>query len=834
MTTEQWSEVKRVFGAVLEVAPGERARWLDENCPKTELRAEVESLLGSYEESTQFLEDRPAGQTRAIEHALSIPQAGQRVGDYLLEREIGRGGMGIVFEARHEGEGFEQRVALKLIRAGFGLEELAGRFKYERKILARLEHPGIARLLDGGSTKHGVPYLVMEFVEGLPIDQWCATRNPPIAARVKLMLQVLDAVAYAHQRLVIHRDLKPSNILVNMEGRPKLLDFGIAKVLSEENEAPGLEKTRTGRYLLTPEYASPEQIQGEPVTTASDIYSLGVLLYALLSSHRPFDVTGLPTLEAIRKVVETEPAPPSARAAGEAAAILRGDLDNIVLKCLRRDPQERYSSVRALMADLGAWLDGGAVSATAPTLRYRVGKWMRRNKVEAVVVGALVVSIFAGTVSTAWQARQAHLARLKAEARFREVQKLSRSLLFEIHESVRKLPGGMETRALILRRATEFLDGLAKDAGDDAVLKAELAEGYRKLGSLLGSNLSENLGRKQEAVPIYEKGIRLAEEAVAAQPGRFEPLAVLDGLLVETALLYANLERRPERQKAIARLEEVIRIMEREHANNAYARSSVAIDLCQLAMIVTSDKQYDRARELYARATAIFDSLPPELAGSERVRTQRGFAYKRLGSLQIVAGKLEEAESSYKKALEIDRQLIAEHPEDIKLRYDSSFSLSDLGLISRRRGKDAQAAEYYRQAVAIREEAYARDPKDQRVLGGLGRVNCSLALALAALKRFDEARNLAARCVHLRLEYAGRNDEPSACSLPAVAYHDFAAIVTDEAASLPRAGRAGKLQEARSLLDRAEQSIANCRGERKEFDESVREMRQRQKQIAAR
>lgn len=827
MDTDRWNAVKRVFGAALEVAPSQRLDWLEENCPDEPLRCEVLSLLREYEDSTQFLEKTPAGHAKAIEQALAIPHADQRIGPYRLVREVGRGGMGIVFEAVREGADFEQRVALKLIRAGFGNEHLDERFRYERRILARLDHPGIARLFDGGVTPNGAQYLVMEFVEGEPIDAWCDTHGLDERERVRLLLKVCAAVGYAHRNLVIHRDLKPRNVVVSSDGQPKLLDFGIAKLLSEDTQGTK-ELTRTDAYLLTPEYASPEQIQGTAVTTAADIYSFGVMLYHLLTGHRPHDLTGLPVLDAMRKVVETEPQPPSARAEPGRRHVLKGDLDNIILKCLSKDPQDRYASARAVAEDLEAWLRGDVVSATAPTWQYRFRKWVSRNKMEAAVIAALAISIIGGSLATAWQARQAHIARQKAESRFREVQTFSRSLLFEVHEAIRGLAGATPARELLLRRATEFLDGLARDAGDDAMLKMELAVGYRRLSNVLGSDMSENLGRKQDAIRVAEKALRLAREAAQSKPGEFEPLAVVDAALVDAALLYSDLDRPDDARRLAAELETVIRQIQQDHAHgNDRARAAAAVDLSQLAMIHTSLRQYERAMNLYQESLKTFDSLPLAVRDLERNMTQRAFAYKRLGGLLIRAGRLDEAEKSYTNAMKIDEKVMAGQPGNRRLIYDSTFSLSDLGLIEKQRKNYAGAANYYERVAAIRDEAYREDKDNRRVLYGAGSVHCNLGDVYRLAERFAEARNELAQCVHLRIEYAGKSDEGAACFLVPNAYLSFALALTDEAAKLPGPSRAGRASEARSMLQRSVETASRCRGSRKEYDADAAMIRDR-------
>ncbi len=433
MEADDWKKIKEVLLEVLELDPGKRAGYLARTDISAFARSEVESLLALESEAEDFM-SLPAGDfTRDIltgREPRGGTLAGQRVGDYEIVSELGVGGMGAVYLARRADGKFEQQVAVKMLRREFNTERLRRTFNREKEILASLAHPNIARLLDAGATPDGIPYLVMEYVEGEPIDLYCRGRQLSLHERLKLFNKVCVAVAYAHRSLVVHRDLKPSNILVGVNGEPKLLDFGISKLLGAEVGDTG-HITQLG--ALTPQYASPEQIMGEPVTTATDVYSLGVVLFNLLTENLPYRTHGRTGGELLREITEGAPTPPSEVSLTSLTGHrLKGDLDNIVLKALSKEPERRYQTVEQFSEDIWRFIDGLPVLARPATLSYRASKFYGRNRVTVWAAALILVSLCAGLAAAVWQAgaarRQASIARAEKE-RAERTSRFMQSLL---------------------------------------------------------------------------------------------------------------------------------------------------------------------------------------------------------------------------------------------------------------------------------------------------------------------------------------------------------------------------------------------------------------------
>ena len=422
---ERWARVKELFEAVVDLDPSQRAALLDSECGGDEsLRAEIESLLKSDERSNDFIEQPAFAIPRDLfPDNVDEPFVGRQFGAYQVIREIGRGGLGAVYLAARADDEYRKEVAIKLVRRGLDTEDILRRFRNERQILAQLDHPNIARLIDGGTTDDGLPYFVMEYVNGVPINVYCDANALRTSERLELFRKVCAAITYAHQNLVIHRDLKPSNILVTQEGDLKLLDFGIAKLLSASDEL--FTQTSPALRVMTPEYASPEQIKGDRIMTTSDVYSLGVLLYELLTGQRPYRLKTRTPEEIARAITEQEPERPStaiARDVGNSKnqipnpKSLRGDLDNIVLMAMRKEPARRYSSVGQFSEDIRRHLEGLPVIARKDTVTYRASKFVNRHRIGVAAAALILLSLIGGIVVTLIEVRTARRERAKAEA----------------------------------------------------------------------------------------------------------------------------------------------------------------------------------------------------------------------------------------------------------------------------------------------------------------------------------------------------------------------------------------------------------------------------------
>lgn len=505
-TTESFVRIEAIFSEAL-AAPSEERNALIEarSNGDQELAAEVASLLKACEVE----ESLTASRQLAPKAGRETGAESKAIGPYVLDRLLGRGGMGAVYLAHRADGQFEQQVAIKLIDLPLATGLFRDRFRQERQILAGLQHPFIARLLDGGVTASGDLYLAMEYVDGVPIHRFCAEKHLTEAQRLTLFLRVCEAVEFAHQNLVVHRDLKPDNILVADDGTPRLLDFGTAKLLSPTLAVPGSELTREGYQSFTPQYASPEQVLGNPITTASDTYSLGVLLYLILTGAMPYDLKEFTTAEMLRAICEESPRRPS-QATG-ADDRLDADLEAILLKALRKEPRERYLTAEQLASDIRAYLGGQPVAARQGTLRYRTCKFARRNRLALAGAAFLAVTLVAGVAGVAWQARVADAERRKAEARSADLRLLSNSLLSELDEAIKQLPGSTGVQKLLVTRVLEHLDRMAQDAQGDRLTRLDLVDAYVRLGNIQGNPYDQNLGDPDGGLSSLDKAIALAE-----------------------------------------------------------------------------------------------------------------------------------------------------------------------------------------------------------------------------------------------------------------------------------------------------------------------------------
>jgi serine/threonine protein kinase len=723
MNSERWQRVKEILAEAVALAPDERRSYLDRTSEgNAELMSEVESLLASHEQAgTGFLKN-PAVDLNSAAPAAPA-RIGRRIGVYQILDEIGQGGMGEVYRAVRADGQYTKEVAVKLVRGGFNSTAVLGRFRNERQILASLDHPNIARLLDGGTTDDEIPYLVMELIEGKRIDLFCDEHKLSITQRLQLFLQVCGAVQYAHQRLVIHRDVKPSNVLVTQEGVPKLLDFGIAKILDQAGDA----ETTVGR-AMTPEYASPEQILGKPITTASDVYSLGVLLYYLLTGCSPYPAQARGPHELARVVCEEDPGRPSTivlkpltpdqfSKSREGSPVklqrrLAGDLDDIVLMALRKEPQRRYPSVEQFSQDISRHLGGLPVSAVPDSLLYRSNKFIRRNKLGMAAVMVVVLTAAAGVVATLHQARIATANQLRAEKRFTDVRKLANSLLFEIHDSIQNLPGSIPARKLLVERALQYLDSLAHESGSDPSLQRELAIAYKRVGDVQGYPFLANLGDTEGALKSYRKALAIEEALMKANPGSIPDaldLATVDRRMSEMDSMNHNIV------SALAEGQRAVEIGERlsgAHPENRKIQEDLAKDYQTLAGIEGGNASANLgdavgALKLHRKVAEIAEKLSSAEPTDPALRRFLASAVLRLGDQLALTGTLHEAQEQYLRGQDILEGLAS--PNNATSQVDLAGAYSDLGTVQLARGDVVAAETNFRKGLDRFKELFQSD-----------------------------------------------------------------------------------------------------------------------------
>lgn len=689
-----------------------------------------------------------------------LERIGTRIGPYRILREIGRGGMGAVYLAERDDEHYHQRVAIKLIKPGLGGDLIRRRFRNEMQILAELNHPNIARLFDGGQTDEGLPYLVMEYVEGSPINAYCDQHRLSTEQRLKLFCTVCAAVQYAHQHLVIHRDIKPGNILVTGDGVPKLVDFGIAKLLDQGTF--GTDLTATAMPFMTPQYASPEQVRGESATTATDVYSLGVVLYELLLGRAPYRLKSHLPHEIAKAICEQDPERPNKH--------LHGDLDNIVLMAMRKEPERRYATAEQLADDIQRHLTGRPVRARHDTFSYRAGKFVRRQKVAVAAAAIVALTLLAGIIATTWQARVASAERARAESRFNEVRQLANSIVFEVHDAIHNLPGSTPARSLIVQRGLKYLDSLAKDAAGDRGLQRELAAAYEKLGAVQYTPSVAHLGDLPGALESHRKAAALREALVAADPAnRDYRRDLLDSYWYIATLLGAkgdlNGELETLKQQLPARQElaaaektefvdrynlagtyvyigilmsvmgdaqgglenqrEALRIREQLLAldpDQTRSRRALSISYEYLGLATDEAGDTKGALELQRRGLELREALVAADPLNTDLRLMVNESYHYVGDMLFKLGDREAADEYYRKQLTLTREMVAADPSNAQFRSNEAVALIKLGDVEAAGGNTSQSLSHYQQALNIREQLHKDASQDTNIRRDLAEV----------------------------------------------------------------------------------------------------------------
>lgn len=734
--------LRAVFDDAMDVAPAGREVFLAEACgDDVELLGQVQRLLAAHAQAHSFLEHPPGPPVADVD----TPRAGRRLGPYELEREIGRGGMGVVYLARRADGQFDRQVAVKLVPAGLAGRDGDRRFRQEQQILASLAHPNIAQIFDAGVAEDGIAYVVMEHVDGEPIDTYCQRQQLSIAARLDLVASVCAAVQFAHRNLVVHRDLKPSNILVTGDGAIKLLDFGIAKLL---DPGPSPASTRTGAQPMTPEYASPEQVTGEAITTATDVYALGLLLYELLTGQRAHDLKTGGLDEIVRVVCKTAPARPStvvARVPAGAADVegrgapgprrvgllespqkltrqLAGDLDTIVMTALQKEPARRYPSAHELAQDLRRYRDGRPIAAQVDTWRYRTSKFVRRNALPVAGAAAAFIALSGALAVTVWQGREAERARREAEAqrgraeqRFNDVRALATGFVFEFHDAIGTLPGATPARQLVVSKGLEYLDILARDAAGDRSLQGDLAAAYERMAAIQSNPYESNVGDQAGGLASSQKALAIRDQlAAGTPPGSAERRAAIAGYL-RLGDAYQSGGRAKDAVEAYRRVvSDGEQVLAADTADRATSQQVAAASnrLCGVLLAMGDGPGALAACETSATHYATLLAAEPESPAMREAAA--GLRLALVNALRL-NGRATEALAEVAIATTMFRQLVAEAPDNAPLRLRLATVLTQQAVVQLAAGSDAEAIVSNREAVAMLDRLRASDPGNARV-----------------------------------------------------------------------------------------------------------------------
>ncbi len=748
LSPERWLQIEALLDQVLDLPAEQRTRFIDQACADdSTLREQLYTVLKASHQIDDFLE-QPEGIAALLHDLPSAPGplgGSERayVGRYRIIRPIGRGGMAQVYLARRDDETFKRYVALKVIRRGMDTEDILRRFRTERQILASLNHPNIARLLDGGATDDGISYFVMEYIDGMPLTTYCDQHRLSVDARLQLFQTVCSAVHYAHQNLIVHRDLKPSNIMVTSEGTIKLLDFGIAKLLNPDLAGYSVPMTRTEVRVMTPEYASPEQVRGQTITTASDIYSLGVLLYELLAGHPPYQLSGRGPLELERIICEIDPELPSTAIShaeeqrsedGTTTTItpeavsqarntptdrlrrrLAGDLDKIVLKALRKEPERRYRSAEAFLEDIKRHLEGLPVQAQRATMRYRTKKFIQRHRLGVAAASALVgllllvvvLSVrFAVVTATQSKRIEVQAERIELEAAKTEEVKDFLIGLFEESDPA-NARGEKITAREMLDRGVEQIEALEDQPEVQAEMLFVMGGVYQHLGSmeqaktLLERSLAlrrefygqdheeiaqtlNHLGGVQEDRGAYDQAERLYREALAMQQKLLGPndpeiattLDNLGGALVnigsfdEAEILWRD-------------------ALNRRQALFGQEHEDIAESMINVAWLLHEKGNYDEAERFYRSGLA----MQQKLLGPDHPDVS--FGLNNLGALLYDKGAYDDAEPIFREALALRRKLFGEDHARV------ASSMNWLGRVLYEKGQLGEAEPLFRESLAL-------------------------------------------------------------------------------------------------------------------------------------
>jgi len=756
-----------------------------------ELVAEVQSLLTADESAGEdFLNKTPL---TAL--GLATPETtfvGRRFGPYKLIEAIGSGGMGEVYKAVRADDEYHHEVAIKLVHSGLGRSFIGQRLRAERQILASLQHDNIARLLDGGTTEEGIPYLVMELIDGKSITEYCEEHKLDTTARLKLFVHVCAAVQYAHQRMVIHRDLKPSNILITRDGVPKLLDFGIAKI-REPGTLPGrAEQTIAAMGILTPQYASPEQLKGETVTAASDVYSLGVILYELLTGVRPHAIPEQGPHELWQAVLDTEPRRPSTVVPDKIQQRLRGDLDNVVLMALRKEPERRYGNVDQFAADIRRHLEHRPVLARKATMGYVLSRFVARHAFAVTLSALFGVALIAGVAMIVREARIAEMHEARAERRFDEVRKMANALIFDIDDSIRDLAGAGQARRVLIDTALKYLGSLSEQAVGDPALQIEMAAAYKRLGDIQGSFQAsqddyagasksfyralillqsaiatdpENIRAHRDLTVVYNSlsdllwtmgdvpgSLSYAKRALDDSEGLVSTASTHYDKVFWTSLYgmdygYKLFRTRGDATTGLRYMRSAITILEplfQADTTNVRTRRLLAVSYYKASEALLKERNYPEALAMNEKAIKVLDIALAAAPQDFDLHINEAAAKHYAAAALMNLGRLDEAQRYEEVALQRLRALVAIDPRVAEFQGFVSMALTGMADVAERRGQAPAAMTFLYEALTASETALAAGTKHPYIRHSKGKTEALLGNAYMLLAK-DEARGIKRR-----------------------------------------------------------------------------------------
>jgi eukaryotic-like serine/threonine-protein kinase len=768
MDPERWIRIKNLFQRVIELPASDQSAFLERECPDDDdLKSLVVQMIEADRLAESFLENPPTVLSRVGGSVfISEERIGTTVGGYTITGKLGEGGMGTVYLARATDETFQRVVAVKIVKHVLDTQTILERFYNERQILAALDHPNIARLIDGGITGDGLPYFIMEYVDGKTITEYCDQKQATLSERLHLFAKVCEAVQYAHNKLIVHRDIKPSNVLVTADGVVKLLDFGIAKMLTRDESIEALTVTSVTFPVMTPEYASPEQIKGERVTTASDVYSLGVFLYELLCGFRPYDIKTRTPAEIERTIMNAQPVKPSTLVITRKSDTLEiqricdsrsttvdrlrrnlsGDLDNIIMTALRKEQTRRYQSAEQLLNDIERYNNSLPVSARPDTLSYRASKFVRRHTYGVVTALFVFLILLAGIVTTAWQARRAteakHQAdeqRVLAERRFNEVRELARRFMFDFHSEIEHLSGSRKARELLVSTALEYLERLANDAGEDRELLSELASAYVRVGDIQGNPYVANLGNTAAALDSYLKAEEILEKLAVIAPENINYLRSQAHTINKIGDLQQWSGNTEDAKESFMHAKRILTDISEIEPDNKTTQRETAASLVKIGDLYSWHGHDEEALPYYGGALEIVEKLAFDDPGNIQAIINLSVGHSKVGYTLSRLGELDSALIHHRTALDITIKYSEQFPDNATLRRSVAINANQVGSVYMAMDQPGSALREFYVALNIVLKLHEADPGNPLSASDITYTRNKIGEALIELKDFQGA-----------------------------------------------------------------------------------------------